>query len=87
MKTNKYDKKLGEIFRTTRRDGGLDNDRCSPPICNCPKCVCNRLGWSVMHLMAIENADRAITGHELVLLCRLYGLDIKETIEAVWGKG
>jgi len=40
-----------------------------------------------MHLMAIENADRAITGHELVLLCRLYGLDIKETIEAVWGKG
>jgi hypothetical protein len=82
MKANEYDKKLGEIFRDAR---AVRID--SLTACFCPECVTNKFSWTVGRLMAIENADRAITGHEMVLLCRLYGLDIKETIEAVWGKG
>jgi len=38
-------------------------------------------------IYALEGVGGKIfVGDEMVLLCRLYGLDIQRTIDAVWGK-
>lgn len=81
MKANEYDKKLGNILCKKRIElRNINSDQWS--IGN----IVKQLGWTPVRLMSVESASRSITGHEMVLLCRLYGLDISEVITQVWGE-
>lgn len=79
MKATDYDKELGKIFR----DGRLKllsyryHSRYE---------IAQKLGWTNVRVWSIESADRPITAHEMVQLCRLYGLDVGEVIKQVWGE-
>lgn len=82
MKSNEYDKELGQILRGKRLDLFSGGD----VMAYSASSIASTMGWSITRLMAVESADRPITAHEMVLLCRLYGLDVNDVIRKVWGE-